>query len=67
MIDYAYGSASLAMPNVLAKLGAEVLAVNPYVSTAGMLGCDRRPHAEQAAALVTGLGRRHRRGDRPLR
>ncbi len=56
VVDYAYGSASLAMPNVLAKLGAEVLAVNPYVSTAGMLGWDRRRHGEEAAALVRASG-----------
>ncbi len=56
VIDYAYGSASLAMPNVLAKLGAEVLAVNPYVSTAGMLGYDRAAHASRVAALVTASG-----------
>lgn len=56
VIDYAYGSASLAMPNVLAKLGAEVLAVNPYVSTAGMLGFDRTTHAAQVGALVKASG-----------
>lgn len=53
VIDYAYGSASTAMPNVLSKLGAEVLAVNPYVSTAGMLGFERKTHSEQTARLVT--------------
>ncbi len=56
VIDYAYGSSSLAMPNVLAKLGAEVLALNPYVSTAGMLGYDRREHGEETAALVRASG-----------
>lgn len=56
VIDYSYGSSSLAMPNVLAKLGAEVLAVNPYVSTAGMLGYDRAEHAEQVGALVRASG-----------
>lgn len=56
VIDYASGSASLTMPNVLAKLRAEVLAVNPYVSTAGMLGFDRRRHAEEVGALVRASG-----------
>lgn len=56
VIDYSYGSSSLAMPNVLAKLGAEVLAVNPYISTAGMLGYDRTEHAKQVGALVTASG-----------
>ncbi len=56
VIDYSYGSTSLAMPNVLAKLGAEVLAANPYVSTAGMLGYDREDHAKEVSALVTASG-----------
>ena len=33
VVDYAFGSTSFVMPNVLAKLGADVLAVNPYAST----------------------------------
>src|SRR5690606_3726221 len=32
VVDYSYGSAAFAMPNVLAKLGADVLGVNPYAS-----------------------------------
>ncbi|MFV0315739.1 MAG: sugar phosphate nucleotidyltransferase [Microthrixaceae bacterium] len=56
VIDFSYGSASLAMPNVLAKLGAEVLAVNAYVSTAGMLGFDRANHATEVGALVRASG-----------
>ncbi|MEZ5238159.1 MAG: hypothetical protein R2716_04210 [Microthrixaceae bacterium] len=54
------------MPNVLSKLGAEVLAVNPFVSTAGMLGYDRSSHAAQVAALVTASGA-DLGGDRPQR
>ena len=34
VLDYSYGAASIVMPTVLARLGAEVLAVNPYASTA---------------------------------
>jgi mannose-1-phosphate guanylyltransferase/phosphomannomutase len=34
VLDYSSGAASIVMPSVLAKLGAEVLAVNPYASTA---------------------------------
>ena len=37
VVDYAYGSTSFVMPNVLAKLGADILGVNPYASTAGAL------------------------------
>ena len=35
VLDYAFGGTSFVMPNVLAKLGADVLAINPNVSTAG--------------------------------
>ena len=50
VVDYAYGSTSFVMPNVLAKLGADILGVNPYASTSGALGFDRPTHAEQVAA-----------------
>jgi mannose-1-phosphate guanylyltransferase/phosphomannomutase len=52
VIDYAYGAASFAMPDVLARLGADVLALNPYVSTAGLLGFDTEAHAREVAKLV---------------
>ncbi|MCZ7628480.1 MAG: hypothetical protein M5U19_05245 [Microthrixaceae bacterium] len=67
VIDYSYGSASLAMPNVLAKLGAEVLAVNPYVSTAGMLGYVRSEHAGPGRCPGHGLRRGPGGCDRSLR
>ncbi|MDZ7732422.1 MAG: hypothetical protein U5R31_04290 [Acidimicrobiia bacterium] len=50
------GAASFAMPDLLAKLGAEVMAVNPYVSTAGLLSYDRDRHAEHIARLVQASG-----------
>lgn len=56
VIDYAYGATSFVMPNVLSKLRAEVLAVNPYVSTTGLMQYDRDEHAEQVAALVRASG-----------
>lgn len=56
VIDYAYGATSFVMPNVLSKLQAEVLAVNPYVSTTGLMQYDRDEHAEQVAALVRASG-----------
>ncbi|MEZ5169688.1 MAG: mannose-1-phosphate guanyltransferase [Acidimicrobiia bacterium] len=37
VLDYSFGASSIVMPNVLAKIGAEVLAVNPYASTAPAL------------------------------
>src|SRR5207248_7581594 len=56
VLDFAYGSSSFVMPNVLAKLGAEVLAVNPYASTAGTLAFDRNQHAARVAELVRASG-----------
>ncbi|MGQ0616675.1 MAG: sugar phosphate nucleotidyltransferase [Acidimicrobiia bacterium] len=56
VVDYGYGSTSFVMPNVLAKLGADVLAVNPYASTRGLLTYDPESHAEQVAALVRASG-----------
>jgi mannose-1-phosphate guanylyltransferase/phosphomannomutase len=35
VLDYAFGAASIVMPNVLPKIGATVLGVNPYAATAG--------------------------------
>ncbi len=56
VVDYGYGSTSFVMPNVLAKLGADVLAVNPYASTRGLIDYDKRGHAEQVAGLVLASG-----------
>jgi mannose-1-phosphate guanylyltransferase / phosphomannomutase len=56
VLDYAYGSASFVMPNVLAKLGAEVLAVNPHVSTVGAMSFERARHADRLAGLVRSSG-----------
>ncbi len=56
VLDYSYGSTSFVMPNVLAKLGADVLAVNPYASTEGIIDFARKAHAEQVAALVRASG-----------
>jgi mannose-1-phosphate guanylyltransferase / phosphomannomutase len=56
VVDYGYGSTSFVMPNVLAKLGADVLAVNPYASTTGVLGYEITAAAENVAALVRASG-----------
>ena len=56
VVDYGYGSAAFVMPNVLAKLGADVLAVNPYASTAGVIEFNLQEHAEQVGALVRTSG-----------
>jgi mannose-1-phosphate guanylyltransferase / phosphomannomutase len=56
VLDYAYGAASFVMPNVLSKLGAEVLSVNPYASTRQSLTFDRWEHAAQVSSLVRASG-----------
>jgi mannose-1-phosphate guanylyltransferase / phosphomannomutase len=56
VLDYSYGATSFVMPNVLAKLGADVLAVNPYASTTGMMAYDRDEHARHVARLVQASG-----------
>jgi mannose-1-phosphate guanylyltransferase / phosphomannomutase len=38
VLDYSFGAVSLVLPNVLAKIGANVLAVNPFASTGGAAG-----------------------------
>lgn len=40
VLDYSFGAASLVMPVVLGKLGADVLAVNPFVATARALASE---------------------------
>ena len=56
VVDYGYGSTAFVMPNVLAKLGADVLGVNPYASTVGALEFDLQTHAQGVAALVRASG-----------
>ncbi|MGQ0433851.1 MAG: sugar phosphate nucleotidyltransferase [Microthrixaceae bacterium] len=56
VVDYAYGSSAFVMPNVLSKLGADVLGVNPYASTAGAVDFDLARHGAQVAALVKASG-----------
>jgi mannose-1-phosphate guanylyltransferase/phosphomannomutase len=52
VVDYAYGSTSVVMPSVLAKLGADILSVNPYASTAGAAAYNPNVHASRVAQLV---------------
>jgi mannose-1-phosphate guanylyltransferase/phosphomannomutase len=56
VLDYAYGATSFVMPNVLARLGADVLAVNPFASTSGAMGWSRDDHATYVARLVRASG-----------
>jgi mannose-1-phosphate guanylyltransferase / phosphomannomutase len=56
VLDYAFGAASFVMPNVLAKLGADVLAVNPYAATARASTFDRWASAARVGELVRASG-----------
>ncbi len=56
VLDYAFGTASFVMPNVLAKLGADVLGINPNVSTPGVMSFDRSVHATRLGELVRSSG-----------
>jgi mannose-1-phosphate guanylyltransferase/phosphomannomutase len=56
VLDYAFGTTSFVMPNVLAKLGAEVLVMNPHVSTPGVLSFERGVHASRVGELVRSSG-----------
>ncbi len=56
VVDYSYGSTAFVMPNVLAKLGADVLAVNPFASTAQAIRFDFPTHAADVGTLVRSSG-----------
>ena len=56
MLDYSYGAASIVMPSVLAKLGAEVLAVNPFASTVPSSPGDPEEQIARIASLVRASG-----------
>jgi mannose-1-phosphate guanylyltransferase/phosphomannomutase len=56
VLDYSFGAVSMVMPNLLTKLGAEVLAVNPFASTASATASDRADHFDRIAELVRASG-----------
>ena len=59
VLDYSFGAVSMVMPSLLTSLGAEVLAVNPFASTAVGVGVRRDPHRERrraSAELVRASG-----------
>jgi mannose-1-phosphate guanylyltransferase/phosphomannomutase len=56
VVDYSYGTTALVMPQVLARLDADVLAVHPYNSTQGVIHFDKVAAAEQVGALVRASG-----------
>ncbi|HEX4081789.1 MAG TPA: sugar phosphate nucleotidyltransferase, partial [Acidimicrobiales bacterium] len=56
VLDLSYGSSSFVMPNLLSKLDADVLVVNPYANTPGMMSVERDAHAARVASLVRASG-----------
>jgi mannose-1-phosphate guanylyltransferase/phosphomannomutase len=56
VIDYAYGATSFTMPNLLSKLGADILTINPFASTSMAATFDADAHAKQVAELVRASG-----------
>lgn len=58
VLDYSSGAASLVMPSVLSKLGADVLGVNPFASTASAAAAaeDVRARAARVGDLVRSSG-----------
>ncbi len=56
VVDYGYGATAFVLPNVLAKLGADVLGVNPYASTRERIAADKQEAIAQVSRLVTASG-----------
>ncbi len=56
VLDVSYGAVSFVLPNVLAKLEADVLMVNPYAHTPGMMSVDPAASAVRVAELVRASG-----------
>ena len=56
VLDYSFGAVSIVMPNLLTKLGAEVLAVNPFASTASATADVRPDHFVRIADIVRASG-----------
>jgi mannose-1-phosphate guanylyltransferase/phosphomannomutase len=56
VVDYGYGATAFVMPNVLGKLGADVLGVNPYASTRQRIGVDHDEAVANVVQLVKASG-----------
>jgi len=56
VLDLSFGSAGFVMPNLLSKLDADVLVVNPYAHTPRMMSVDRAKNALHVAELVRASG-----------
>ena len=56
VLDYSFGAAAIVMPTVLSKVGAEVLAVNPYASTAASSATEISAQVARIGELVRASG-----------
>jgi mannose-1-phosphate guanylyltransferase/phosphomannomutase len=56
VLDLSYGAASFVMPNLLSKVGADVLSINPYAQTPGMIAIDTAVSEARVAEAVRGSG-----------
>jgi len=56
VLDLSYGAASFVMPNLLSKVGADVLSINPFAQTPGMISVDRIASEARVAEAVRGSG-----------
>jgi mannose-1-phosphate guanylyltransferase/phosphomannomutase len=56
VLDLSYGAASFVMPNLLSKVKADVLSINPYAQTPGMISVDRMSSAARVVQSVRGSG-----------
>ena len=56
VVDYSFGATAQLLPALLGKLGAEVLGVNPFVSTVQRIEVDPAESAENVARLVKASG-----------
>ncbi len=56
VLDLSFGAANFVMPNLLSKVGADVLSINPYAQTPGMIAVDRVASEARVADAVRGSG-----------
>jgi mannose-1-phosphate guanylyltransferase / phosphomannomutase len=56
VLDLSYGAASYVMPNLLAKVEADVLSINPYAQTPGMISVDPAASAARVVRSVRSSG-----------
>jgi mannose-1-phosphate guanylyltransferase / phosphomannomutase len=56
VLDLSYGAANFVMPNLLSKVSADVLSINPYAQTPGMIAVDSAVSEARVADAVRGSG-----------